>query len=197
MRLWCASLVPTQVCHEATVLRTAGRAAVHDAHRVTDRIRTGDLRGHVPALSPTELQPQCPHQDSNLGPSPCEGDALPLSHTDGVSCSGLGSNQRLPPCRGGALPLSYRNGSRGGIRTRGFRLMRPARTTELLHPARAPPGIRTPNPRIKSPLLCRLSQRRVTCFVRVAGWVRTTGLRLIRAALRPAELRRLGQNVCS
>jgi hypothetical protein len=32
-------------------------------------------------------------------------------------------------------PLSYRNGSGDGIRTRDVRLMRPARTTELLHPA--------------------------------------------------------------
>lgn len=39
--------------------------------------------------------------------------------------------------------------------------MRPARTTELLHPARTPPGTRTPNPLIKSQLLYPLSQRRM------------------------------------
>src|SRR5215204_6131667 len=48
------------------------------------------------------------------------------------------------------LPIRPPRRGRGGIRTRDLRLMGPARTTELLHPARTPPGIRTPNLLIKS-----------------------------------------------
>ena len=66
-------------------------------------------------------------------------------------CPELVSNQRPSACRADALPLSYRGGSGGGIRTRDVRLMRPARTTELLYPASAAEGNRTPAVRIRSP----------------------------------------------
>jgi hypothetical protein len=60
---------------------------------VTGRSRTGTSRTTT-WRSTIELQPQCPHQGSNLGHPPCEGGALPLSYADveegeGVEPSGV------------------------------------------------------------------------------------------------------------
>lgn len=43
-RVWCAPLVPTQVCVTAAGLQPAGRAAVHDALGVSARGRSGTAR---------------------------------------------------------------------------------------------------------------------------------------------------------
>jgi hypothetical protein len=61
------------------------------ASGVTDRTRTGFLRGHVPACRPLQLRSQSTRRDSN---------------------------PRRPPCEGGGLPLTRRMVGRRGVRAR-------------------------------------------------------------------------------
>lgn len=98
--------------------------------------------------------PSRAHADSSgvseAGPAPPKN--TKAARTGFEPAHALGENQVTLPIR-----PPRRVGCRGGIRTHDFRLMRPARTTELLHPASAPPGTRTPNPLLKRQLLYPLS----------------------------------------
>jgi hypothetical protein len=95
--------------------------------------------------------------DAHEGDGPDSTGALSSGLPPKVRVSGWSRTSGLRRVEAALCLLSYRDGSRGGIRTRELRLMRPARTTELLHPASAPPGTRTPNPLIKSQQLYLLS----------------------------------------
>jgi hypothetical protein len=64
-------------------------------------------------------------------------------------------------------PMSYRDLEAGaGFEPANLRLMRPARTTELLHPASPPGATRTRDRLVRTELLCPLSYRRKSYAVR-------------------------------
>ena len=56
---------------------------------VTDRTRTGFLRGHIPACRPLQLRPQSTRRDSNLRHPLCERGGLPLTYSSVVGRRGV------------------------------------------------------------------------------------------------------------
>ncbi len=181
----CAPLVPTQVCEIAAGLQPAGRAAVHDALGVTDRTRTGDLRGHNPALDQLSFRHSA-RTWTRTRDTRCVGPVLlPLSYT-GIRrphptgpARGSDAGIRTPitwlTARGPAVGR-HRNGRACGTRTRfaGVKAQRPTHSRTRgecpglvsnqrpreSNPDPRPSGrTRTGNLRGRSPLLCPLRYR--------------------------------------
>ncbi len=208
----CAPLVPTQVCEIAAGLQPAGRAAVHDALGVTDRTRTGDLRGHNPALDQLSFRHSA-RTWTRTRDTRCVGPVLlPLSYT-GIRrphptgpARGSDAGIRTPitwlTARGPAVGR-HRNGRACGTRTRfaGVKAQRPTHSRTRgecpglvsnqrpreSNPDPRPSGrTRTGNLRGRSPLLCPLSYRGVC----PPGAIRTRGRPVRTGVLCPLSYRR-------
>lgn len=164
--MWCAPLVPTQVCPKAAGLQPAGRAAVQDALRVSTGSRTHVRRSHRPACFPyttdtmacrarSPVPATYPRRVSNPRPPRCKRGALPLSYA-GVPCAEEVGFE--PTTRANASALS-RGGSEAGPAPPGSCPCSCPATTPSAPQGRAPARNRTGDHRHVGTALYQLSYR--------------------------------------